>query len=80
MTFPPGIMKLGDFHSWIFGSLACDISIEVDYEVEAGSETLGFIHADPEHVLAERPDKDWNVERQPDCGCHSNIGKAAFLQ
>ena len=72
-------MKFGDIHCWIFGSLACDISINVDDEVKAGSETLGFIHANPEHVLAERPDKDWNVEGPADSSRHTNIGKATFL-
>jgi hypothetical protein len=73
-------MEFGDVHGWIFGSLACDVSIKVDYEIDAGSETFVFIHANPEHVLAEGSDKDRNIERHADCSSHTNIGKATFLQ
>ena len=73
-------MEFGDVHGSILGSLACGVSIKVDHEVDAGSENFVFIHADPEHVLAERADKDRNIDRYADCSGHTNIGKATFLQ
>ena len=72
-------MEFSDVYGWIFGSLACDVSVKVEHEVEARSEMFGFIHADPEHVLAERTDEDRNIERHADCSSHTNIGKATFL-
>ena len=53
MALPPSIMEFGYIYGCIIGSMACDISIKVNDEVEAGSEFLASIHADPEHVLSE---------------------------
>ena len=53
LDLPPSIMEFGYIYGCIIGSMACDISIKVNDEVEAGSEFLASIHADPEHVLSE---------------------------
>ena len=80
MTLPPCVIKFRDFDGWIIVSIACDISIEINDKFEAGSEFLASIHADPVHVLAERPDKNWNGDREADCSSHTNIGKTTFLK